>query len=160
MVDDVSLQAAGQHNTVVNQHSTATVALLTSLGEKELPLSLSKTVFLANSVEAATDFKEKAGLPDLERKVAARLLGTDAVDGSRRATATCAARKSTANQRATKLKVLQRAGAQVWNVHRAGTLCMELWGCATAGLAPGALHSARVALAQPSEGPPLEPLWG
>ena len=46
VVDDVSLQAAGPHNTVVNQISTATSALLASLGEKKLPLSLSKAVFL------------------------------------------------------------------------------------------------------------------
>ena len=113
-----------------------------------MPLSLAKTVFLTNSDEAAEEFRQKIGLPNLERKIAARLLGTDAVHGTRRATATCAVRKKTAGKRANKLKVLQNAGAQVWNIHRAGPLCMELWGCATAGLAQAALQSARVALAQ------------
>lgn len=148
VVDDVSLQAVGSLNTAVNQISAATLSLLASLAEKKLPLSLSKTVFLANSDEAASNFKAQVGLPDLERKVAARLLGTDAADGSRRATATSTARRKTAGKRAKKLKILQSAGAHIWSVHRAGPLCMELWGCATAGLPPAALQTARVELAQ------------
>ncbi|CAK0800323.1 unnamed protein product [Prorocentrum cordatum] len=119
------------------------------LRANHLPLSESKTVFLASSPQLAKGLAaawEARGL-SFKRGLQARNLGTDA-NITRRGVHEGAARAVGALSRARRPRVLQSAGAPVVVVHRAGPTAAMLWGRTVTGVPDGELHSWRLAAAR------------
>ena len=131
--------------TATAQAAGATTELLQFFSEKWLPLSQKKTFFLASSDEAATKLVEGSPLVMEQRRRQGKMLGVDASDVSKRATATAAARQGKAVIRAKSFHLLLRRGAEIEAIHRAASTVSALWGCEVAGLTPSQLHGTRVA---------------
>ena len=136
VVDDIALRAVGPARTIMKQVAQETVELKDGLKKVGLPMSSNKTVFLANSTQAAEQYEQKSGLEIASMVEAARCLGADV-------TATCSERRAQAHAKGVRLANFQAAGADTMQVNRAGVQTSGLWGCQIAGLTPAQLATLR-----------------
>eukprot|EP00959_Pyramimonas_sp_CCMP1952_P399935 8379483-Pyramimonas_sp.AAC.1 len=101
----------------------------------DLPISWGKAGFLASSSGLAEQLCKGWPLELKDRSQSHRDLGGDATDGRFRRVPVHLDRYLSAQRRALRLRALQRGGAKIFQVHRAGPSAVALWGSCVHGLA-------------------------
>ena len=112
IVDDINIQSSGNETLVVRSIAGAAKQLIAGLIELELPLSTTKTAFMASSNTAARRITEALLPHKISRKHAVRNLGTD-TGGNKRTTATQSKRFLEAFKRSYRVQRLRQTGAFV-----------------------------------------------
>eukprot|EP00959_Pyramimonas_sp_CCMP1952_P347342 7275029-Pyramimonas_sp.AAC.1 len=129
--------------TVSKQLPLAFNRVVEQVGSKDLPISWNKAGFLASSSELARSLCEQWPMELASRSQFHRDLGGDATDGRHRRVSTHLDRFLAARSRALRLRLLQKGGAKVYQVHRAGPTAVALWGSCVHGVADTRLHQLR-----------------
>ena len=148
VVDDVALQAHGSKDDTAISIGGATLQLIIGLRQLKLPLSLTKSAYMASSKPLAARLDKMWKKYRIPRKLSIRNLGTDSGGGSRRSTRTSDSRLTEALRRPARLQRLRAAGAKTQLVHAAGPLAQAMWNSSAVGYPEGKLRQLRVATAR------------
>ena len=109
-----------------------------------LPLSASKTHYVASSSRLEALLQSEWTAYSFESRDTCRNLGTNATAGRRRRVPVARTRRKGASARTKRLLSLRAAGAHLGPVQRSGPTAAGLWGGAVTGLTDAQLHGLRV----------------